>query len=92
VQTSQTSASGYPGDPYSISATASGTPAPTVQWQKSADGTSGWTNISGATSVPLTQAIYPGSFGENVYFRALFTNASGSVTSNPVLHYFQDVG
>lgn len=86
------SASGYPGDPYTVTAAASGTPAPSIQWQVSSDGVTGWANIAGATSSPLTQETYYGSYGTDVYFRAVFTNASGSVTSNSVHRYFNDVG
>ncbi|WP_333792753.1 immunoglobulin domain-containing protein [Microbacterium ginsengisoli] len=92
AQPSSSSASGYPGDPYSVTAAASGSPTPGVQWQRSADGTTGWVNIAGATSVPLTQAHYPGSYGETVWFRAVFTNSAGSATTTALTHAFNDVG
>lgn len=68
----------------SFTAAASGTPTPTVQWQESANGTSGWTNISGATSTTLIRPT-PAE-GLIAYYRAVFTNASGSATSNSAIH------
>ena len=60
-------------------AVASGTPAPTVQWQLSTNGGSSWTNISGATSAGYGFTV---ASTENGYrYRALFTNAGGSVAS-----------
>ncbi|HEX4186627.1 MAG TPA: IPT/TIG domain-containing protein [Solirubrobacteraceae bacterium] len=61
-------------------ATASGFPAPTVQWELSSDGGGSWSPISGATSnqltVPNTTTSEDGS-----QYRAVFTNAAGSATS-----------
>ncbi|NKY38866.1 endoglucanase [Cellulomonas septica] len=57
---------------------ASGVPAPTVQWQvKGARG--GWKDVKGATSATLTVRA-TGSTDGNRY-RAVFTNASGTVES-----------
>ena len=41
------------GQPASFTAAATGTPAPTVQWEISTDGGSSWSPISGATSTTL---------------------------------------
>jgi hypothetical protein len=65
----------------SFTAGANGRPLPTVQWQQSTDGGSTWTDISGATSgtYTLTNALA----SENGFeFRAVFTNAAGSATTN----------
>jgi hypothetical protein len=65
-----------------FSAAASGNPAPTVQWQVSSNGTN-WTNISGATST--TYSFTAQSTDHNKHYRAVFTNPSGSATSNGVV-------
>jgi hypothetical protein len=62
----------------SFSAAASGSPAPTVQWQVSTDGTN-WSNISGATSTTYSFGTTVADNGKQ--FRAIFTNSVGSVTS-----------
>jgi hypothetical protein len=61
-----------------FSAAASGTPAPTVQWQASANGTT-WTNIPGATTTSYTFATVATQSG--YLFRAVFTNSVGLVTT-----------
>src|SRR5207247_5174703 len=61
----------------SFAAAARGTPAPTMQWQ--ANSGSGFTNIPGATSSPLS---FTASISQsNNQFRAVFSNTCGSVTS-----------
>jgi hypothetical protein len=64
-----------------FTAAASGYPAPTVQWQVSADGGSTFTNISAATSTTLSFTATPGDAGNQ--YRAVFTNGSGTATTNP---------
>ena len=65
-----------------FTAAASGVPTPTAQWQQSTDGGVTWANINGATSstytIPATTVA-----DDAKRFRAVFTNASGSTTSNP---------
>ena len=68
------------GQTASFSAAATGSPAPTVQWQVSTDGGATFTDLPGATSSTLTFAASMSQNG-NLY-RAVFTNASGSVTSS----------
>lgn len=60
---------------------ASGIPAPTVQWQRSTTSGGGtYADISGATSLSYS---FVTSFADNGFnFRAVFTNAGGSATSN----------
>lgn len=61
---------------------ATGSPTPTVQWQKSLDGATGWTNIAGATSPNLnTSDSVPCN---PTYFRALYTNSGGTTSTNVV--------
>lgn len=71
------------GTPATFTAAATGTPTPTVQWQKStASGGSTYANISGATS--LTLSYTPVATDNGFNFRAVFTNATSSVNSTGV--------
>src|SRR5437764_254616 len=63
-----------------FSAAATGSPAPTVQWQVSSDGGATFTNVSGATSTTLTFAADMSQNGNS--YRAVFANSTGSVTSS----------
>ncbi|NEK87741.1 hypothetical protein GCU60_18540 [Blastococcus saxobsidens] len=65
------------GTQVTLSASAAGAPAPTVQWQSSQDGGTTWTDVAGATGEDLTVTV--GSVSTR--YRAVFTNAAGSVTS-----------
>lgn len=68
------------GQSASFSAAATGSPAPTVQWQVSTDGGATFSDISGATSTTLT---FTASMSQNNnLYRAVFTNSTGSVTSS----------
>ncbi len=61
--------------------TASGSPAPTVQWERSTNGGAGYLPIEGATSTTLT--IASTTAAENGFkYRAVFTNSAGTATSN----------
>ena len=67
-----------------FTAAANGTPSPTVQWQISLDAGVTWANISGATTGSYTTpATTVADSGER--FRAVFTNASGSIASNAAI-------
>lgn len=58
----------------------SGSPAPTVQWQRLARGSSTWVDVDGAVSPTLT--FGPAAAGDaESQFRAVVTNALGSATS-----------
>ena len=63
-----------PGAPVSFTAVASGSPAPSVQWQVSANGGSSWADTS-----PSFAASAAESGNE---YRAVFTNAAGSATTD----------
>jgi N-acetylneuraminic acid mutarotase len=68
------------GNSVTFTTAATGTPAPKVQWQVSTDGGRTYTNISGATSATLTFTTIA---SENLYkYRAVFTNALGTVTTS----------
>ncbi|MDR7182985.1 hypothetical protein J2X85_000008 [Microbacterium trichothecenolyticum] len=82
VTTQPTSASVTEGADATFTAAASGTPAPSVKWQSSTNGTD-WSDVSGATSASLTvPAVTLAQSGAQ--YRAVFTNAAGSATTNSV--------
>ena len=78
VSSNPANATAIVGASASFTAAASGTPAPTVQWQVSTDGTN-WSNVSGATSTTYTFTAALAMSGNQ--YRAVFTNSVGSVTS-----------
>jgi alpha-tubulin suppressor-like RCC1 family protein len=70
-------------------ATASGFPAPTVQWEVSTDGGGTWSPIEGATADQLTVADAQTSQTGDEY-RAAFANVAGQVTTNAATLTIQD--
>ncbi|HWE03961.1 MAG TPA: Ig-like domain repeat protein [Tepidisphaeraceae bacterium] len=58
---------------------ASGNPAPTIQWQLSADGGSTWADIGGATSASYTFTTTTAESGRK--YRVIFTNSAGTAIS-----------
>lgn len=64
-----------------FTAEASGTPAPTVQWQKNSGGS--WSDISGATTTTLSFKALLANSGTQ--YRAVFTNVLGSATSTAAI-------
>lgn len=68
----------------SFTVTATGTPAPTLQWQVSTDGGTTWSNVttgSGATSATYTTAAT--AIGMNGWrYRAFATSSAGTAASN----------
>jgi hypothetical protein len=70
------------GDPATFTATATGSPTITVQWQVSIDGGQTWINVTGPTSNSTTLVFYTAT-GETGYkFRAVFTNSAGVTDSS----------
>lgn len=68
----------------SFTASASGVPTPTWQWQLSTDGGGSWANLTGATSATYTTpATVTGDSGKR--YRAVATNGSGSATTAAAL-------
>jgi alpha-tubulin suppressor-like RCC1 family protein len=66
-----------------FSASVAGTPTPTLQWQRSGNGGSSWTDIGSATSSNYTTpATVAGDDGAQ--FRLVATNSEGSATSHAV--------
>lgn len=70
-----------------FTASATGNPAPTVQWQSSADAGGSWTPIAGATSTTYTRTTAAGDDG--LLVRAVFTGA-GTATTSAVALTVQD--
>jgi len=62
-----------------FTAAASGSPAPSVQWQQSTNGGAVFSDIAGATSATLSFVAAAGQDGYQ--FRAVFTNASATATT-----------
>jgi len=67
------------GSSVTLTAAATGTPEPTVQWQVSADGED-WTDIEGATTGELTFTPVKADNGKR--YRAAFTNEAGTTYSD----------
>jgi PKD repeat protein len=68
------------GGPASFTAGASGSPAPTVQWQVSTDDGSTWADVAGATTTTLT--FTASAADQSSQYRATFANTAGSVASD----------
>jgi hypothetical protein len=69
------------GQSVTFTASASGFPAPTVQWQLSTNGGTTFRNITGATGTSYT--ISAATSSQNGYeYRAVFTNSAGSATTS----------
>jgi hypothetical protein len=79
ILTSPASQTVVSGNSVTFTASASGYPAPTVQWQQSTNGST-YTNITGATSTSYTISAVTAS--QNGYrYRAVFTNSVGTATT-----------
>jgi alpha-tubulin suppressor-like RCC1 family protein len=70
-------------------AAASGSPAPTVKWETSANGGKTWTAVAGATSSSLTIVAVKSTISGHEY-RATFKNVLGEVTSQAATLTVQD--
>ena len=64
----------------SFTAAASGTPAPTVQWQISTDNGVNWADIPGAT--PDTYSFTTALADDGNQYQAIYTNIAGTATTN----------
>jgi hypothetical protein len=81
VTTQPANATATAGNSASFTVAASGLPLPTVQWQVSTNGGATYTNIGGATTLTLNLPAVTTAMSGNKY-RAVFTNAAGTITSN----------
>jgi Immunoglobulin domain/Immunoglobulin I-set domain len=68
------------GQTATFTASGTGSPAPTVQWQVSTDNGANFNDISGATSTTLSFTATASQNGNQ--YRAVFTNAGGSATTS----------
>ena len=68
------------GQSASFNAAATGTPAPTVQWQISTNGGSSFADVAGATATTYIFTAAAGQSGNE--YRAVFTNSAGSATTS----------
>jgi len=79
--------------PLALESSGSGTPNPTIQWQRLRPGGS-WGDISGATSANVNLDLateFPGGFGYSyvMQYRVIYANSGGSTTS-AVLTVYND--
>lgn len=70
--------------PATFSAAAAGSPTPTLQWQRSADGVN-WVDIPGAIANSFTLSATSASADNGARFRAIASNAAGSAPSDAAL-------
>lgn len=68
------------GDPFTFTATASGLPVPSVQWQVSSDSGLTFADIQGATNTTYTATATLADNGN--LFQAVFTNSAGAATTS----------
>ena len=62
-----------------LRAAATGTPTPTVQWQRRAAGSTSWKAVAGATKTSLSVIV--GADNHGASYRAVFTNTAGTATT-----------
>jgi hypothetical protein len=68
-----------------ISVSAAATGATSQQWQQSANGTTGWTSIAGATATTVSGNAGTAPFSTGtLYVRCAFTNAAGTTNTSAV--------
>jgi PKD repeat protein len=70
------------GQSTTLSASATGSPAPLYQWQRQPAGSTTWTDIPGATAASCEATLTPENIGTLYRLRAF--NSAGSVTTTPV--------
>ncbi len=80
VTTQPTDTTVCAGQTAGFTAAASGSPAPTVQWQVSSDGGLTWSDLPGATSATLSFTAAASQSGNR--YRAVFSNGSGTATTD----------
>ena len=68
------------GQTATFTAAATGTPAPTLQWQVSTNNGGNWSNVGGATSGTYSFATVAGD--DNKLYRCVASNSQGSTNSN----------
>src|ERR1019366_8216331 len=79
ITTNPTNVSVLAGATATFTAAATGSPAPTVQWQGSTNGGATFTNVAGATTTTLSFTTTASQNGNQ--YKAVFTNAAGSTST-----------
>src|SRR5579864_7876877 len=79
ITTNPTNVSVLAGATATFTAAATGSPAPTVQWQVSTNGGTSFSNVAGATSTTLSFTTTTAQNGNQ--YKAVFTNAAGSTST-----------
>ena len=85
ITTQPSNASVVAGATATFTAAASGSPGPTLQWQRNPGAVGTWADISGATAASYTTpatTVTGGSANNGDTYRVVATNASGSATSS----------
>jgi Immunoglobulin domain len=80
IEAQPVSYNGFVSDSYVLQSGAIASPVPTYQWQKSADGVSGWEDIDGQTGNTLQFFFL--QYYDKGFYRLVATNANGSATSD----------
>jgi hypothetical protein len=73
------------GNTATFTAAATGTPTPTIAWERSTNGGGAWSPIGGATSASYTTpatTVTGGSANNADQYRAVFTNTNGTATTS----------
>jgi Peptidase A4 family/Immunoglobulin domain/Immunoglobulin I-set domain len=73
------------GSSVTFTAAAAGTPTPAVQWQYSSNSGSTWQAVSGPSSTTPTLTFVATSSENGYQYEAVFSNGSGTATSDPAL-------
>ena len=80
IVTNPSSTTVIPGSTVTLTASAGGYPAPTVQWQRSTDAGAHFSDLSGKTSTTLSFTAVLGDSGDQ--YRAIFTNEVTSTATS----------
>lgn len=75
--------SGNVGDIVTLISMAESDPAPAYQWEKSADGSTGWTAIDGATDATLQ--IFGAAYSDNGFYRVIADNGNAPAATSDVV-------
>lgn len=84
ITTAPTATSKVAGQTATYSVVATGTPAPTYQWERQAKGTGSYASIEGATSASYTTPALTVADNHNDRYRVVVSNSDGQVTTTGV--------
>jgi hypothetical protein len=81
ITTHPANAAADPGTSVSFTVAVTGSPTPTIGWERSDDSGATWAAVNGASGSPYT---FTAALADNgAQFRAVATNSAGTATSNP---------